>query len=40
MLEKFGFTTGKHMPTSTPAASYDNLRPANETDTRINVSEF
>jgi len=40
MLERFGFTTGKHTAMSTPAANYDNLRPANETDTRMNVSEF
>ena len=37
ILDKFGFTTAKHSPMSTPAASYDNLRPAIDDDKRITM---
>lgn len=40
VLKKFGITKEKAKSRPVPAANYDNLRPANETDKRINVTEY
>ncbi|KAI0993191.1 hypothetical protein K3495_g14993, partial [Podosphaera aphanis] len=39
-LDQFGITQAKHTSKKIPAADYENLRPANELDERINVTEY
>ncbi|KHJ31001.1 putative eka-like protein [Erysiphe necator] len=39
-LDQFGITYAKHISKKIPAADYEKIRPANETDERINVTEY
>ncbi|CCE32516.1 uncharacterized protein CPUR_06376 [Claviceps purpurea 20.1] len=40
VLDKFGITQETHKPKTVPATGYENLRPANDNDERINVNEY
>jgi hypothetical protein len=40
VLLNFGFPTAKHKSKSIPAADYDNLHPATDTDERIDASQY
>ncbi|CZS92418.1 related to TY4B TY4B protein [Rhynchosporium agropyri] len=40
VLDKFGITHETFKPRQTPANGYENLRPANDNDERINVTEY
>ncbi|KAI0992615.1 hypothetical protein K3495_g15570, partial [Podosphaera aphanis] len=39
-LDQFGITHAKHTSKKIPAADYENLRPAIESDERINITEY
>ena len=40
VLNKLGITQETFKPKRVPATGYENLRPANDNDTRINVTEY
>jgi hypothetical protein len=40
VLDKFGITQETHKPKAIPAVGYENLRLANDSDERINVTEY
>lgn len=40
VLDKFGITQETHKPKAVPSVGYENLRPANDNDERINVNEY
>jgi len=39
-LDKYGITKEKHKAKKIPAADYEHLRPASETDERIDSTEY
>lgn len=40
VLDKFGITQESHKPRKTPATGYENLRPADSSDERIDITEY